>query len=113
MNRRSKFFLASALFFLAWQGTTVVLWLSQYDSPAEAVRCHLETLRQDWLLLMIVTDLMAIFVLAVSWVIVDLRKRGASFSPCVAWTLLLILFGSSALLVYLARAAPREPAASS
>ena len=57
----------------------------------------------DWMLLLVVTDMLVFTAAAFVWVAFDLRARGAAWGHTVAWLVPMLFLGSAILFVYLAR----------
>jgi hypothetical protein len=96
----------AALAMLAWIVTGTMLWLGEYGDPVTAFSSFWTTLHSDWMVLVLVTDLLMFTIAAFVWVAMDLRTHGAPPTQIVAWLALMLCLGSVVLFVYLARRAP-------
>jgi hypothetical protein len=101
----------AALVLAGWIVTGTVLWFVEHGDPTAAWLHFWTTLRSDWMLIVLVTDMLVFTTAAFVWVAFDLRGRDASRPEIIAWLAPMLLFGSAVLLVYLARRA-RRPTAS-
>jgi len=99
----------AAVVMLAWIMTGTVLWFAEHGAPTAAFQHFWTALRSDWMLIVLVTDLLVFTTGAFIWVAFDLRGRGASGPGITAWLALMLVFGSAAFLFYLARRTTRVP----
>lgn len=91
----------SAILMLAWVVTASVLWVGAHG---DAALWHLwDTLRSDWMLVLIVTDMAVFTAAALVWAASDLRAHGATAGAMMGWLVPMLLLGSAVLLFYLAR----------
>lgn len=81
----------------------VVLWFGQHGDPVTAFTHFWTVLRSDWMLVVIVVDMLVFTTVAFVWVAMDLRGRGASVPVIVGWLGTMLFLGSAVLLFYLAR----------
>lgn len=88
---------------LAWVVTASVLWIGGHGEPDAAFWHFWNTLRSDWMLILIVTDMAVFTAAALVWAAADLRRRGATPVVTVGWLIPMLLLGSAVLLLYLAR----------
>jgi hypothetical protein len=94
-----------------WIVLATLLWLQQNaGDPVAGFSYFWGMVTADWLLVLLVTDLMVFTVAAFVWVTLDLRRRRASWRQVVAWLAPMLVLGSAVLLVYIARR-PRATAA--
>ena len=106
------FLVLAALGMLGWVVTGTTLWLGQYGGDlTEAFASVWALATADWMLLLVLTDMLVFTIAALVWVALDLHARGASPPEVVAWLGPMLLFGSAVLLFYLARRAARPGAA--
>ncbi|MDH3495541.1 MAG: hypothetical protein OER21_02145 [Gemmatimonadota bacterium] len=89
--------------FVAWIAYATVRWVRESDGWMPALTHLWETLHVDWMLLLIVTDLLVFTIFAIAWLVVDLRRHGASAGRIAAWIGPLFVFGNAVLVVYLLR----------
>jgi hypothetical protein len=101
-----SFLLLAAAGMLAWIVIGTILWFGDYGDPATAFSYFWTTLRSDWMLLVLVTDMLMFTIAAFVWVALDLRARGAPPVQIVAWLTPMLFLGSAVLFVYLARRVP-------
>jgi len=102
-----------AVVMLGWVAAGTVLWLGQYGGdPGAAMVGFWQLASADWMLRLVLVDMLVFTIAAFVWTALDLRARGASFPEIVAWLVPMLLLGSAVLLLYLARRVPvRSPAA--
>ena len=112
---RTLLLAAAALFFL-WEHVALALWLRAHGGLAAGLTHAWATLRQDWLVLLVLTDACVFSACALVWLWRDLGRHVAARSARARWIAAALIWGSPTLLVYLARrhvraeAAPRPPA---
>ncbi len=89
--------------FVAWIVIATVRWLEHPDGVLGALTHLWQHLHADWMLLLIVSDLLVFTLLAIAWLIIDLHRRGASPGRIAAWIAPLFVLGNVVLVVYLLR----------
>jgi len=86
-----------------WIVTGTVLWFGQHGGPALAWTHLWSTLGSDWMLVVLLTDMLVFTIAAFVWVAVDLRARSAPPGHIAAWLVPMLFLGSAVLLLYLTR----------
>jgi hypothetical protein len=102
MKNRRGIILVITLILLVWIGLGTYWWLSEYGSITSAAQHFLDTIRSDWMVTLFMGDLMIIGLLVCIWVVKDAGKRGWRGYKRWGWTVLFVVLGSPALLLYLA-----------
>ena len=101
MTRRALLW-AGAIVFLLWEAYAAATWIAQGGGLAGAASLTWQRVRDDWFLLILVSDHAVIAGTALVWILVDAREHGWSVGKCVAYAVAYIALGSPALLGYLA-----------
>jgi len=93
---------ASAFFFLIWEAYAALRWIGQAGGIRPAAAHFWNTLRSDWMTLIVVSDHLVIAgaVLIALWV--DATRLGWLLRRRVLLTIAFVGLGSPTLLVYLA-----------
>jgi len=107
------FFLGAAVVMFGWIAIATVLWLGQYGGDVREAAVSLWQLATaDWMLRLVLTDMLVFTVAAFAWVALDLRARGATAQVAALWLGPMLLLGSAVLFLYLAcrTARPVSPA---
>jgi hypothetical protein len=99
--RRALLWTAAVLFF-AWEQVAMALWLRQVGGPLAGLAHAWSALREDWLVLLVLTDGGVFAICALVWLWRDLRRQGASRGARTLWFAGAVIFGCPALLGYLA-----------
>ena len=102
-------YFAAALLFYIWESIVAFHWVRQFDSLSAACSHMVHAMTQDSMAFLIMQDAGVFSVLAVSWMVVDMRARGVNTRQRFGWLLLIVLVGSPALLVYLGRRSSERP----
>jgi hypothetical protein len=102
------FYLAAAAVMFGWIAVATTLWLGQHGGDVtEAFVSVWQLATADWMLLLVLTDMLVFTVAAFVWVALDLRARGATALATVVWLGPMLLLGSAVLFFYLARRTTR------
>jgi hypothetical protein len=89
------------LFFI-WEQVAMALWLREAGGPLPGLTHAWGALREDWLVLLVLTDGGVFATCALVWLWRDLRRQGASCGARTLWFAGAVIFGCPALLGYLA-----------
>ena len=99
-NRRIMIFAAAVIFLWFLVGT--YWWVNSFDSVADAIAQTWQAIINNWMILIILSDAMFFVLLIFGWVVGDARRRGWEGYKRWGWIPAMIMFGSPALLIYLA-----------
>jgi hypothetical protein len=102
MKNRRGILLIATFILLVWIGLGTYWWMSEYGSIMIAVRHFVDAILSDWMVTLFMSDLVIIGLLACLWVLKDAKDRGWSGYKRWGWTVLFVVLGSPALLIYLA-----------
>lgn len=101
----------TAVVMLGCVATGTVLWIGQYGGdPGAAIVGFWQLASADWMLRLVLVDMLVFTIAAFVWVALDLHARGASSPEIVAWLVPMLMLGSAVLLLYLARRVARGSA---
>jgi hypothetical protein len=98
-----RLFYVLAGVFVAWIAVATALWLRQAGGAWPAWHHFWSAVGADWMLVLVLSDLSVFTLLALVWLVRDLRARGAGVGRIVAWLAPVLVVGSAVLLVYLGR----------
>ena len=87
------------------QGTAHAFWLRAPGGVAAGLGHAWAALRQDWLVLLVLSDACVFSLCALVWLWRDLARERTGRSARTLWFAAALLLGSPVLLVYLARRA--------
>ena len=101
---------AGAVLFAGWELAGLILWLREVDGLGPGLSQLWASVLQDKMLLVVVTDHLAIAGVALLWVWCDTRRRRWPLGQRLLWAGAFVVVGTPALLGYLAeRGASSEP----
>jgi hypothetical protein len=102
MKNRRGILLVITLIILVWIGLGTYWWLREHGTIILAAQHFLDTILSDWMVTLFMSDLVIIGLLVCLWVLKDAKERGWSGYKRWGWTVLFVVLGSPALLIYLA-----------
>ena len=91
----------AAVIFL-WFLVATSWWAGSFNSVSEAITQTWQTIINNWMTLVILSDAFVFVILIFVWVARDARERGWSGYRRWGWIPVMMMFGSPALLIYLA-----------
>ncbi|HEU4830123.1 MAG TPA: hypothetical protein VFT04_13095 [Gemmatimonadales bacterium] len=94
--------LSLALLFLVWEAYGAAQWVSHAGGVGPALRHFWTLLHGDWILLVVVTDLLLIAGVVLAGLWIDAARRGFTLPRRMLVAVAFIVFGSPVLLWYLA-----------
>ena len=91
----------AAVIFL-WFLVATYWWANSFESAGEAISQTWQAIINNWMILIVLSDAFVFVLLIFTWVLGDARQRGWGGYKRWGWIAAMIMFGSPALLVYLA-----------
>lgn len=109
MNNRHRWILiAVAVVIFIWFLVGTSWWVNSFDSTGEAIFQTWQSMLNNWMILVILSDAFLFVVLIFAWVLGDAKRRGWKGFKRWAWIPAMMMLGSPALLIYLAVRPPRS-----
>lgn len=103
MNNRHRWtMVVVAVVIFLWFLLGTYWWVNSFDSVDEAISQTWQAIINNWMILVILSDAFFFVVLIFVWVLGDARRRGWEGYKRWGWIPAMMMFGSPALLIYLA-----------
>lgn len=86
-----------------WLSFATVRWLQSFANVSDAFHHFFSTCSQDWMTLLVLSDLAIFANLVIIYLVLDMRKRGLPHAQRVGWIAGTVLIGSPVFIFYLIR----------